>query len=255
MIIDSHCHINSTEFDIDLETVLNNAKQVGVEKIFVPNVNLSSIEKLLPLLKQYPDFLMPMLGIHPCEIDNNYKEHLSTIYKYLDKTTYYAIGEIGLDYYWDKTHIESQKDAFEIQINWAIDLKIPINIHSRNSTEDAIQICKKYQSRGLKGVFHCFSGSLEQAKKIIDLGFYLGIGGVVTFKKTDLHQIVPTVGLANIVLETDAPYLAPSPFRGKRNEPSYLTYIVEKIADLCDTTPLEVKKQTTANALNLYKMT
>lgn len=254
MIIDSHCHINDNQFGQDIEIVIQNAISAGVKKIFVPNVNLESLEKIFPIQQQFPEIIYPMLGLHPCEVGSDFQLILNKLYKNIEKTKFYAIGEIGLDYFWDKTHIEAQKECFEIQINWALDHQLPINIHSREATEDAILLVKKYVPKGLKGIFHCFLGSVEQAKKIVDLGFYLGIGGVVTYKNSNLATILAEIGLDNIILETDAPYLPPVPHRGKRNEPSFLPFVIDKIADATQFSMLEVKNITSQNALKIYNL-
>jgi len=252
-MIDSHAHIYLSKFKDDLDHVLQNAREAGVRKIFMPNIDSKSIEGMLKLENEYQDFCVPMMGIHPCYINENYKSELSVARSWLDQRDFCAIGEIGIDLYWDKTHIEQQIEAFELQINWAKELKKPIVIHCRESMDLAIEIVKNYQDGNLTGIFHCFTGDIEQAKKIIDMNFLLGIGGVATFKNGGLDGILPEVALENLVLETDAPYLAPVPFRGKRNEPSYLTHIAKKIAQIKECDLEMVSSVTTFNALQLFE--
>jgi TatD DNase family protein len=193
-----------------------------------------------------------MMGLHPCSVKGNYAEELKIAREYLEKRPYKAVGEIGLDFYWDKTFIEQQYAAFHQQIEWAIHFDIPISIHSRNATDECISVVSEHQKGKLKGVFHCFSGTPEQAKKVIDLGFYLGIGGVVTFKNSGLDKVIEEISTDHLVLETDAPYLAPAPFRGKRNEPAYLKYVVEKLAGIKKIEKKDLALVTTANAKKLF---
>lgn len=252
ILIDTHAHIYSNQFENDESGLVKRALSAGVKKIFMPNIRLESVEPMLEFSKNYPDVCFPMLGLHPCDVDSGYKEQLDALYQYFPKEKFWAVGEIGLDYYHDKTFINEQKDAFHIQINWALEQKIPISIHSREANDDAIEIVAEYKNKGLRGVFHCFSGSIEQAQKMIDLGFYLGIGGVATFKNGGLDKILPSIGLKHLVLETDSPYLAPVPFRGKRNEPSYIPLVSEKIAEILEISSIEVAEVTTKNANELF---
>lgn len=226
-LIDTHSHTYTSEFDTDRSSMLERAEKEGVSKILLPAIDSSTHEAMLRLEKEKPFFCLSMMGVHPCSVKENYREELKIAKDYLEKRPFKAIGEIGLDFYWDKTFTEQQYDAFHEQIEWALHYDLPIVIHSRNSTDECIKVVTEHQKGKLKGVFHCFSGDADQARQVIDLGFYLGIGGVVTFKKSGLDAVVATVKMKHIVLETDAPYLAPVPFRGKRNEPSYLKYVVE----------------------------
>ena len=252
MLIDTHSHIYAVEFDSDRIYMLERAEKEGVRKILMPAIDSNTHWAMLKLEEENPTVCGSMMGLHPCSIKENYKEELKIAKEYLDKRPFTAVGEIGLDFYWDKTFTEQQYAAFHEQIEWALHFDIPIAIHSRNSTDECIKVVAEHQKGKLKGVFHCFSGDSKQAKQVIDLGFYLGIGGVVTFKNSGLDKVLQDVAMKNIVVETDAPYLAPVPFRGKRNEPSYLKYIVEKIATIKNVNVEEVAKITTTNAEKLF---
>ncbi len=251
-LIDTHTHLYLPEFKADIEEVLARAKAAGVTKFYLPNIDSSSITDLLELEKNHPDSCIAMMGLHPCSVIENYKDELKLVNEWLSKRSFVAVGEIGLDYYWDKSFIPQQKEAFSVQIDWALHYDIPIVIHSRNSMQDCIDIVKQKQNGKLKGIFHCFSGTLDEAKQIMDLNFLIGIGGVVTYKKAGLAELLKDIPIANLVLETDAPYLTPVPFRGKRNEPSYLTYVVEKIAEAKSMSVEEVVIGTSENALKLF---
>ena len=252
-MIDTHAHIYLSEFENDIDEVIKNSKEAGIERIFMPNINADSIEGMLHIEKKYENYCISMMGLHPCYVKGDYQEELSTIKSWIDKRPFCAIGEIGIDLYWDKTHVDEQITAFKIQVNWAKDLNIPVVIHCRDSIDMTIDIVEKLQDGNLKGIFHCFSGDQTHAKRIIDLNFLLGIGGVVTFKNGGVDKVLPHVELKNIVLETDSPYLAPSPHRGKRNEPARLQLIAAKIAEFkkCDVT--EVAKTTKENAKNIFE--
>lgn len=253
-MIDTHAHLYDADFDNDREPMLKRAKNVGVSKIFIPNIDIGSIEPMLEVVKNHPDLCFPMLGLHPCYVKADYKNQLQILKKYLSINQFAAIGEIGLDFFHDRTFETEQYEALKIQAQWAYEQKLSINIHSRKANDETIKTLKELPfSKDLKGVFHCFSGTLDQAKRLADMNFYLGIGGVVTFKNAGLAQILKEVPLSQIVLETDAPYLAPDPFRGKRNESSYLTYVVDKLADIYETSPLAIKKITTQNAEKVFE--
>lgn len=260
-IIDTHSHIYLPEFDLDRVAILQKAGREGIGKILMPAIDSTTHRVMLELEKESPGTCKSMMGLHPCSVKENYKEELLFIQEYLEKQPFVAVGEIGLDFYWDKTFIDQQYEAFHQQLEWALHCNIPVSIHSRNATDECIAVVTEHQkaclSGGqgkLKGVFHCFSGDAAQARKVIDLGFYLGIGGVVTFKNAGLDKVLQTVALENIVLETDAPYLAPVPFRGKRNEPSYIKYVVEKLAIVFNTGEDEVAAITTANAGKIFSV-
>lgn len=252
-LTDTHAHIYLPEFDEEREEMLKRAEKEGITKILLPAIDSESHGLLLDLAATFPDLCLPMMGLHPCYVKENFREELKIARGYLESGRFWAIGEIGLDFYWDKTFTDQQFLAFEEQIRWAIEFNLPVAIHSRNSTDECIEVVRRNQHGKLKGVFHCFSGNAEQAKQVMDLGFYLGIGGVVTFKNGGLDKVFETIGLERVVLETDAPYLAPVPFRGKRNEPSYLKYVVERLATLKNITTGEVAEITERNARELFK--
>lgn len=252
-LIDTHAHIYLDEFDEDRKIMLERAEKEGVEKIFMPAIDSTTHEKLLETEKQFPEKCKSMMGLHPCSIiKENYKTELQIVHKYLDQKKFIAIGEIGLDFYWDLTYRDQQYEAFQQQIDWALEYNEPIIIHSRNSLEECINIIEKRQNGNLRGAFHCFSGNIEQAQKISNLGFYMGIGGVLTFKNSGLDKIIIETSLDHIILETDSPYLTPVPFRGKRNECSYLKYIVQRLAEVKQKDIEEVATTTTANAQKLF---
>lgn len=252
-MIDTHAHIYDVEFVSDRENILNRAKNAGVSKVFIPNIDADSIGQMLEITKKHSDFCFPMLGLHPCYVKHDYKAQLKILEKYLSTHKFVAIGEIGLDFYHDRTFENEQFEALKIQAQWAFEQKICINIHSRKANDETIKTLQALPfSKSLYGVFHCFSGTLEQAKRLADMNFCLGVGGVVTFKNAGLTEILKEIPLSQLVLETDAPYLAPNPHRGKRNEPSYLNFIVEKLADIYETSPLEIKKITTETAARVF---
>lgn len=252
MIIDTHVHLYLADFEADREELLRRAENEGVARFLLPAIDSQTHEDLLALVRAYPQKCLPMMGVHPCSIKENMEEELALAENYLDRFPMIAVGEIGLDFYWDTSFIEQQYAAFERQIQWALDKELPVVIHSRESMDECITVIKKYQRGSLRGVFHCFSGTKEQAQQIVDLGFCLGIGGVLTFKKSGLDEVIRPVGMEHIVLETDAPYLTPAPFRGKRNESSYLKYVVEKLADTKQISRQEVEDKTTENAIKLF---
>jgi TatD DNase family protein len=251
-LIDTHCHLYLEEFQSDISAVMQRAREAGVSRVYLPNIDTTSIEPMRQLTLQYPDFCFPMMGLHPCYADENTSAALAIMEKELASGRYCAIGEVGLDYHWDVSDKAVQYAAFEQQIQWAADARLPLIIHSRQSTTDCIELIKKHQQGNLKGIFHCFGGTLEEAKKIEDLGFLVGIGGVITYKNAGLKEIVKDIPITQIVLETDAPYLSPVPFRGKRNEPAYLTYILSILAEARQESPEGLAAQTTENALKLF---
>lgn len=253
-ITDTHAHIYLPEFEEARKEMLERADKEGVKKILLPAIDSESHAALVELATQFPGICQPMMGLHPCYVKENFRDELRIAREYLEKEGFVAVGEIGLDFYWDKTFTEQQYLAFEEQIRWALEFDLPIAIHSRNSTDACIEVVRRNQYGKLKGVFHCFSGSADQAQKIMDLGFYLGIGGVVTFKNGGLDKVFETIGLDRVVLETDAPYLAPVPFRGKRNEPAYLKYVVEKLAQLKNCAVEEVAEITERNMRELFRL-
>lgn len=252
-MIDTHAHLYLSEFKDDIGEIIGSSKEAGVTKIFMPNIDSNSIESMLNIEKSFPDYCISMMGLHPCYVKTDFKEELKTIESWIKKRNFCAIGEIGLDLHWDKTFVDEQIIAFETQINWAKELDLPIVIHCRESIDMTIDLVEKHQDGNLKGIFHCFSGNLDHAKRIIDLDFLAGIGGVATFKNGGLDKVLPHLNLENIVLETDSPYLAPSPNRGKRNMPGYLPLIAQRIAELMDTEVSEVAQITTSNALKIFE--
>ena len=250
-LIDTHAHIYLDEFNSDRETVMKDAGIAGIQYIIMPAIDASTHENMIEFNKNYSQCLM-MMGLHPCSVKNNYREELQIVSDYLPMHSFYAIGEIGLDFYWDKTFVNEQYEAFHQQINFAINYNLPIVIHSRNALDECIKVVKQYP--GLKGVFHCFSGTEEQAEEILETEFYMGIGGVLTFKNSGLDKVVSKIGLDRLVLETDAPYLAPVPYRGKRNQPAYVKIVAEKLSELLRLPLQEVAELTTNNALKLFNL-
>jgi TatD DNase family protein len=252
--IDTHTHLYLSQFDDDRDIVVKNAIENNIEKMFLPNIDSKSIGKLLELSGKYPKNCFPMLGLHPTSVNNNYQEELSILEKYLDKTKFYAIGEIGIDLYWDKTFIKEQQQAFLYQIKMAKKNMLPIVIHARDSFNEIFEIVEKENDERLTGIFHSFTGNLEQANKIIQWGFKIGLGGILSFKNSDLDKTVKNIDLQHIVLETDSPYLAPTPKRGKRNESSYLIYIAEKIAQIKNISIEEVAKICYKNSSEIFNL-
>jgi TatD DNase family protein len=251
-MIDTHAHIYAEEFNEDRDLMLQRAKDAGVTQILMPNIDEMSIEPMMQLANQHPGFCVPMMGLHPCYVKENYEEQLSFIRQELDKRTFIAVGEIGIDLYWDKTTLPQQQDAFLIQCSWAAEKHLPVAIHSRESTRLLIDLLQPLKERPT-GVFHCFGGSLEEAQDIVSMGMYLGIGGVVTFKNSNLSEVLNEVGIDRVILETDAPYLAPVPYRGKRNEPYYLQQVVKKLSDILGLSEEAVISKTSENARRLFK--
>jgi TatD DNase family protein len=250
--IDTHAHIYLEQFTEDIGLVLKEAKDSSVTRIYLPNIDRSSIGPMLNLEISYPGHCRTMIGLHPCSVKENFKEELNYMEYWLGKRTFVGIGETGTDLYWDKTYYDQQVESLKIQIGWAKKWKLPIILHSRESLELSIQIIEESHSPGLSGIFHCFTGSLYQARRIIDLGFYLGIGGVVTFKNSDLDELLEKIYIDHIVLETDSPYLAPVPYRGKRNKPSYIPVIAAKLAEIYKMNVEQIAKITTENARKVF---
>jgi TatD DNase family protein len=255
-MIDTHTHIYLPEFDSDRDEAITRAKTSGVSKLLLPNIDEASVEPMLKLVALYNTFCKPMMGLHPCSVKEDYRDVLATLEQHLvsGKAAYCAIGEIGLDYYWDKTYINHQHQALRIQLHWAAEYKLPFSMHTRDAMDDAIGIVAEHFTRGVHGVFHCFGGSVEQAKKIISMNCMLGIGGVVTYKKTALDEVLKYIPLDYIVIETDAPYLTPVPFRGKRNEPAYLIYLVKRLAEIYRLSEEEIIQCTSDNARRMFKL-
>lgn len=251
-LIDTHCHLYLDEFDVDRDAVIERAAQVGVSRFYLPSIDSENFPSILAMEETYPGRCRAMVGLHPCSVKENYKEELAYFLQMMASRPFSAVGEIGLDFYWDRTFENQQYEAFREQIAWARDYKIPIVIHSRESMQESIRVVKEEQRGDISGIFHCFGDSLESAKAIIGLGFKLGIGGVLTYKNSKLPEVIREIDLEHIVLETDAPYLTPVPFRGKRNETAYLSYIMSKLAEIKQVSPEEVARITTQNALNIF---
>lgn len=251
-MIDTHTHLYDEQFDNDRDEMIQRAIRSGIDKMYLPNCDSTTIESMLEVEKNFPENCFAMMGLHPCYVKEHVADELRIVREWLDRRSFCAVGEIGLDYYWDKTFINEQKQAFRTQIEWALEFNIPIVIHTREATKDTIDIVKEYTPKGVRGVFHCFSGSYETALQIIDCGFYLGIGGVLTYKNAGLQEVVQKIDLKHLVLETDAPYLTPAPHRGKRNESSYTNLVAQKLAELKSVALQEVRSKTTENAMKLF---
>ncbi|MCC7401295.1 MAG: TatD family hydrolase [Chitinophagaceae bacterium] len=251
-LVDTHSHIFLSEFDHDRKEAIDRAEKESVMKILMPAIDSETHVRVLETEKNFPGQCLSMMALHPCSVKENYKEEIKIVSGYLKQRKFIAIGEAGLDFYWDLTYKDQQIEVFQQQIEWAMEHDIPIVIHSRNSIDECIEIARKNQKGKLKGVFHCFSGTSDQAHQIIDLGFYLGIGGVLTFKKSGLDKVMSGLNMANVVLETDAPYLAPVPYRGKRNEPAYIKYVAQKLAEVKQLPLEEIARITTQNAVKLF---
>jgi TatD DNase family protein len=250
-LIDTHCHLYLPEFSSDTDLVMERAQSVGVDGFFLPAIDSETTQELIDLEEKYTS-CHAMMGLHPCSVKVNYRDELRAVEDWLARRKFAAVGEIGLDYYWDRSFMVEQKEAFRLQIEWSVKYGLPISIHSREAMADTIDIINEYAKKGARGIFHCFGGSYENAAEIIGAGFYLGIGGVLTYKKSGLAEVIERIGLEWLVLETDAPFLAPVPFRGKRNESSYLEYIAGRMAEIKGCSVEEVAAITTANAEKIF---
>ncbi len=251
---DTHAHIYLEEFDADRSDMLARARDAGVNRIMMPNIDHTSIDRMLELELKSDEMCFPMMGLHPCSVKKDFEKELYQMENWLSKRKFSAIGEMGTDLYWDKTFWEQQQEAFKIQVSWAKLHNLPIVIHSRDSLDQTIELVEQLKDENLTGVFHCFTGTAEQAKRIFNLGFFIGIGGVATFKNGGMDNVLPSVDIEKIVLETDSPYLAPVPFRGKRNEPAYISIIAAKVAELKNISLEEVQLLTSQNAAKLFKV-
>jgi len=252
-LIDTHTHLYLEQFDNDIDSVIKRSLENNVEQLFFPNIDSITIAPMMDLVSKYPDNCFPMMGLHPTSVKENFRDELKIVEQQLKNNKFYAIGEIGIDLYWDKTFLLQQEEAFIFQIELAKKHDLPIVIHARKSFNEIFNIVDKLNDDRLTGIFHCFGGSLEQANKIIDYkGFKLGIGGVLTFKNSKLGEVLKNVNLKHIVLETDAPFLTPAPFRGKRNESAYILNIAEKLAEVKNISLEKVAKITSQNAENLF---
>jgi len=251
--IDTHTHLYLDAFRSDFAEVVERARLAGVSDFFLPSIDRSVVPDLLALEEAYPGVCHAMMGLHPCSVHSDtFREELAEVERRLQERPFAGVGEIGLDFHWDTTHVKEQFEAFRIQTEWAKSYGLPIAIHSRKSTDECISVVREAQDGRLTGVFHCFTGTVDQARAVVDLGLMLGIGGVVTYKNGGLEPVIREIGLAHLVLETDAPYLAPVPHRGKRNEPSYLLHVAERIAELAGVDMETVSRVTTANARRLF---
>jgi TatD DNase family protein len=251
-MIDTHCHLYAEEFDGDRDAMIQRAIDSGVTQFYLPAIDSTDIAGMLALEQKYPGVCKAMMGLHPCYVKENYQEELAIVKDWLDKRPFAAVGEIGLDYYWDTAFKQQQQDSFQLQMEWAVQKNMPIVIHTRNAMQETIEMVKPFADRGLKGIFHCFSGSYESATAIIKIGFLLGIGGVLTYKNAGLVEVLAKIDLKHLVLETDAPYLTPVPFRGKRNESSYLQYVLRKLSEIKQVSEANIAAITTANAEKLF---
>jgi TatD DNase family protein len=252
MYIDTHAHLYLEQFEDDIDLLVELTLEAEVEHIYLPSVDSSTYDSMMALSNDYPEMMHPMIGVHPCSIKENYKKELDFAYEKLQTVKFSGIGEIGIDLYWDKRFHKEQQEAFETQINWAKDSNLPFVIHSRDSLDETIETVERLQDGGLKGIFHCFNGTEEQALRIRDVGFLIGIGGVITFKNAGVRENLVNLPLEMMVLETDAPYLSPTPFRGKRNQSNYIPIIAEQLATTLQIELEKVKEVTTENALKLF---
>jgi TatD DNase family protein len=252
MLIDTHSHIYSTDFIHDRDEIIQRAYSNDVRKIILPNIDSSSVKNLLDMVDTYPHICIPLMGLHPTSVNHDYQEELQVVEYWLKKRKFYGIGEIGIDLYWETSFLEEQIHAFRFQLKLARGYQLPVVIHVRDSFEQVYNVLLEEKDKNLTGVFHSFSGTLEQAQLVIDLGFKIGVNGIITFKKSGLDEVISKIDPSNLLLETDSPYLTPVPFRGKRNESSYLVHIAQKIADLHQMTVGEIAKITTENARKLF---
>jgi TatD DNase family protein len=252
MITDTHTHLYSEQFDDDRKAMMQRAKNAGVSRFFIPAIDSTYTESMFSLEKENPDDVFLMMGLHPTSVKENYVEELSHVKKCIDERHFYAIGEIGIDLYWDKSFLAQQQEAFKTQIKWAKEKKLPIVIHCRDAFDEIFEVLESEKSEDLFGIFHCFTGTKKQAEQAISYNMKLGIGGVVTFKNGKIDQFLNKIDIKNIVLETDSPYLAPIPYRGKRNESAYITEVIDKLASIYNLTFDEISNITTQNSKDIF---
>lgn len=262
ILTDTHTHLYSSRYDGDRDEMIQRALDAGVTRLFLPNVDAATIPGMLDLAARYPQHCFPMMGLHPCHVKEDVEQELETVRRWLfDKVddagnqydvSFCAVGEIGLDYYWELTFREQQKEALKQQVLWAKQLGLPVVIHSRESFDDIAEILENLADENLKGVFHCFTGTAAQARRAMEMGFHLGIGGVVTYKNSGLAEVIKEIGLDRIILETDAPYLTPVPHRGKRNETAYIRFVADKLAETMGLSTDEIAEITTSNSKDLF---
>jgi len=253
-LIDTHTHLYLNEFDADRDATVQRAFDKGIKYLLLPNIDSTSINEMLSLCQKYPDNCFSMIGLHPTSVKSDFKQLLLPMESYFKTEHFYAIGETGIDLYWDKTFMNEQAEAFNIQMKWAVKYNLPIVIHSRNSLNEIINLIKDFKNPSLKGIFHCFPGSLQQALEVVEMGFFIGVGGVVTYKNAGLAKVVEVIELKNIVLETDSPFLPPVPYRGQRNESAYIYDIAQYIAKIKNISIEEVAEITTQNAIALFNL-
>ena len=254
ILIDTHTHLYLNAFDNDREEMVNRAIASGIKYMFLPNIDSSTTKGMQELCELFPENCFPMMGLHPTSVKNNFREELSIVEKLLKENTYYGVGETGIDLYWDKTFYREQVEAFNRQIDLAIEYDLPLIIHARESFKEIFRVLENRDITGLRGVFHCFTGDVEEAGRAISLGFMLGIGGVLTYKKSGLDMVVSEIGIDRLILETDAPFLPPVPHRGKRNESAYILHIADKLAEVLKISVNEVAEATTKNASTLFNL-
>ena len=252
--IDTHVHIYLPEFDEDRAEMIDRAREAGVSPLLMPNVDQTTIGPLMDAAGSFPGLCLPMMALHPTSVKEDYQQQLAEVERWLAKGGFVAVGETGIDLYWDKTFFEQQVIAFQRHAELALQYDLPLVIHSRQALEEIFEALEPFRGSGLKGVFHCFPGDEPQARKAIEMGFLLGIGGVVTYKKSSMARVVKEVGLEHIILETDAPYLTPVPHRGKRNESAYIPLVGHQVAELTGVSPAEVEAITSQNAIKLFKL-
>lgn len=252
ILTDTHTHIYYLENQTELQQAIDLCLQNNVKRLFLACVDLASVTQIKNVCQAYPTMCYPMLGLHPCDVNQNFEQNLHAIKAEFSNVKPCAIGEIGIDLFWDKTFLKQQTEAFDLQIAWAKENNLPINIHCRDAFDQVFEVLESHKSTSLRGILHCFTGNLVQAQKAIDLGFYLGIGGVVTYKNSGLDKVIAELSLENLVLETDAPYLSPVPFRGKPNQSAYLVHIAQKISDIYQTSLENVADITTLNSIKVF---
>ena len=252
-LIDTHTHLYVEAFDEDREEIIQKAIKMGIERFYLPSIDSSYTSRMLDLESKYPDHIRLMIGLHPTHVKDNYKDELHHVDQCLNKYDFSAVGEIGIDLYWDKSFLKNQQEAFDLQISWAKEKKLPVVIHCRDAFDEVFEVLQGHRCNNLSGIFHCFSGTKEQAEMVIDMKLKLGIGGIVTFKNGKIDKFLDQISIDHIVLETDAPYLAPTPFRGKRNQSEYLVYILKKLTEIYQKSEKEIAAITTKNALSVFK--
>jgi len=253
-LIDTHTHIYLPEFDADRDEVVSRALDSGIVKLLLPNIDSTSVEPMLSAASRYPGICIPMIGLHPTSVKEDYRDQLEYLEKIWSENKFIAIGEIGIDLYWDRTFVNEQMNCFRHQISFAIENDVPVAVHSRDSFPAVFEVLHEYKGKGLKGVLHAFTGTTDDAKRAVDMGFMLGIGGIVTFKNSGLDRVVKEIGPGHLILETDSPYLAPAPYRGKRNESSYIRLIIKKLADIFGVEEEKVASITYDNSVSLFNL-